>query len=189
MPLAVLAGGGCPTTYRFDFSLTTGASFYAQLVGLLAGFGFAAVVLVVDRAPREIRGVREDELIATESALAALIMATVSLIVATLLYATVSSERTFTDRLAVMNLMASFAACVAIFVLFYGVVWIVQGTALDWAGDAVARIVASLVPAVIFIYLLVSMVDEVSFERHYSASGTTLVPSSCSRGGRPRLHV
>ncbi len=168
----------CDTsTLTFDISGT--ASLYSQMTGVLAGFAFAAITLVLAGAHR--REQVENDVSETSTdvhVLLALIAASMGLLVATLQYAVLSGERgcgLLQGRAASEEFLGGITFAFAVFLLLYAIVQMVAHSGLPRIGDHVRVIVTIFGPPLAMLFLAVAAQD-VAFTPWLSTSASTVRP-------------
>jgi hypothetical protein len=157
-----LAAGGddCPLWQGFDFSAA--ATNYAQLTGVLAGFAFVAITLMLNRQHRrEALGVGDpaEELAQDRRNIAALGCAFLGLLATTVLYASISAERAcaLTDgRAASDEVLAGVAFAFSLYTLLFAAVQLVSAASL---GTHMRFIVAVIVPPIVVMFVLAGLDD------------------------------
>jgi hypothetical protein len=147
----------------FDISATAGM--YSQLTGVLAGFAFVAITLVLAgdhrRKGEEVAGdVRETT--TDVHVLLALVAAFLGLIIATLEYAVLAGERAcglMLGRAASEEFLGGIIFAFAVFVLLYAVVQMVAHSGLPRIGEHVRVIVTLFGPPLAILFLAVAAQD------------------------------
>lgn len=127
---AIVFVGAQLLCHQSDFDILTTAGLYSQLAGVLAGFAFAALTLILsvhlaEGARRDPADTRESRLRAHQAqADAALVLtvAVVSLVLSAVAYAVLAGGRTSGSRSASEELIAGAGLVTSVTILFYAVV-------------------------------------------------------------------
>lgn len=148
----------CELWLQFDFSQA--ASNYAQLAGVLAGFAFLAIMLVLNRQHR--RGNESDVALEYEQDtrfVTALACACVGLITAATLFSLLSGEEgcaLISGRALSKEVLAGMAFHFSVYTLLFGAVQLLSAGAL---GAHIRFIVAVLAPPVVLAFIVASFDD------------------------------
>jgi hypothetical protein len=164
--------GTCRTLLCFDLSAAAG--FHAQLTGILAGFAFTSIVLILQNHKGSGRG--------TEAGLLSFLSALITLLIAAFLYGIAAGEELTAGRVTLLVFLAGTASAIAVFELFYGLTWLVRAGGFPNAAEMTARISALVVPLITFLYLTISALNHVSVTegRHMIGSFVTVFLSLLS---------
>jgi hypothetical protein len=141
------------TLQGYCFDITAAAALYSALAGILAGFAFAAMVLIIDRHKSERRDLELEGVVVT------LLGAFLGLVVSTFLYAVVSGEELTAPRAAILNLLASSAFSISILTLLLGLQRLLLVWNMPRAAATATRLFGTFAPTLIFIYLAIALVD------------------------------
>lgn len=158
--LNYLAADDCPLWQDFDFSAAAGL--YSQLAGVLAGFAFMAITLVLNRSHRrEALGVADpaEERIQDSRCIAAMACAFLGLVATTTMYATASAERACAltnGRAASEEVLAGVAFAFSLYTLLFAAVQLVSASSL---GSHIRFIVAVITPPIVVVFVLTSLED------------------------------
>lgn len=159
--ITLVAGSDdCPLWQGFDFSAA--ATIYSQLTGVLAGFAFVAITLMLNRQHRrEALGVGDpvEELAQDRRNIAALGCAFLGLLATTVMYATISSERAcaLTDgRVASEEVLAGVAFAFSLYTLLFAAVQLVSAASL---GTHLRFVVVVIVPPIVVMFVLAGLDD------------------------------
>ena len=148
----------CELWLQFDFSQSAGN--YSQLSGVLAGFAFLAIMLVLSRQHRrdsERDAVREYE--QDNRFVTALACACLGLVTAAALFALLSGEEgcaLVSGRALSKEVLAGVAFFFSVYTLLFGAVQLVSASAL---GTHFRFIVAVLTPPVVVAFIVASLDD------------------------------
>ncbi len=148
----------CDLWLQFDFSQAAGN--YSQLASVLAGFGFLAIMLVLNRQHR--RGGESDaarEYEQDNRFVTALACALLGLITAATLFSLLSGEQgcaLISGRALSKEVLAGVAFFFSVYTLLFGAVQLVSAAAL---GAHLRFIVAVLAPPVVVAFIVASLDD------------------------------
>lgn len=160
LQLSQVAELDCPLWQEFDVSKA--ANMYSQLAGVLAGFAFAAIMLLLSRQHRrespspanEATEHQEDTLFAT-----ALACAFLGLVASSALYAVLSAEvgcGLVQGRAASSMVLAGVAFAFSIYTLFFAAVQLVSAVSL---GAHFRFIVSVVAPPIFILFVVASLPD------------------------------
>jgi hypothetical protein len=154
------AADDCPLWQDFDFSAAAGM--YSQLAGVLAGFAFMAITLVLNRSHRrQALGVGDprEERLQDSRCVAAMACAFLGLVATTALYATASAEQgcaLTNGRAASEEVLAGVAFAFSLYTLLFAAVQLVSASAL---GSHIRFIVSVITPPIVVVFVLTSLDD------------------------------
>jgi hypothetical protein len=152
------AAGPCDLWLQFDFSQAAGN--YSQLAGVLAGFAFLAIMLVLNRQHR--RGGENDaarEYDQDNRFVTALACAFLGLVTAATLFSLLSGEEgcaLISGRALSKEVLAGVAFFFSVYTLLFGAVQLVSAVSL---GAHFRFIVAVLAPPVVVAFIVASLDD------------------------------
>lgn len=161
---------GCRSILCFDVARS--ATAYSQIAGVIAGFAFLAIIMLLQsRSPRaEGDGSRQG----LQNVMVSFVTAFVVSIVASFLAAQVAREEVVGPRAFTMSIMAGLAFSTAILMLLYGMVWLFKTWGLEGTAAVTGRITASVVPALVFLYTAAAGLDSLALQEGHRATGTWL---------------
>ena len=182
LSMAVLRGCTAAPCPGPAFNVAVTAGFYAQMTGLLAGFAFAAIVVLLTPTQNLDREIIEDrsgqgsddsqaditrmELKANESGvMLALLAAFFALLTATLTYSVLAGETLplSQGRAATEELVDGLPFGLAVIMLFHGLTGLMDNGNIDEVAVWLSRVVAVVVaPVLTFYYLINGATDTVS---------------------------
>jgi hypothetical protein len=164
----------CVTQLCFDVTRSAGS--FSALSGVLAGFAFLAIVLLLQGRPAE-QPTARDRPGGTHGLQNVLISFTtgfVTAVIAAFLFAQVSREEVVSSRAMAQAFLSSLALSMAVLVLFHGIVWMFRTWDLERAAGVTARIAAMVLPALIFLYMAALGLDALALQEGYRPTGTWL---------------
>jgi hypothetical protein len=157
------------------FSAATSAGFYAQLTGLLAGFAFAAMVVIL--GPPHGEGQNKQRSRADGEVLLALIAAFVALVFATLTYSVLAGEDEVHGRAAAEELLDGLPFGLAVVMLFHGITALMINGRVEPRAVSTGRAVTVLVTPTLTLYYLSNGVSDSESARSLQNGDCGLVPT------------
>jgi hypothetical protein len=139
----------CPET-GFNIAVTSG--YYAQMTGLLAGFAFTAMVVLltpVQVGERASGGKAKDN-----GVLLALFTAFVCLVITTLTYSVLAGETAARGRAATEELTDGLPFGLAVIMLFHGVTLLMHSGNIDHSAVLIGRVITTVVAPSLTLYYL-----------------------------------
>jgi hypothetical protein len=161
----------CPSAH---FSAATSAGFYAQLTGLLAGFAFAAMVVIL--GPPRGDGPSKERSRADGGVLLALIAAFVALVFATLTYSVLAGEDEVHGRAATEELLDGLPFGLAVVMLFHGITALMISGRVESRAIGTGRAVTVLVTPTLTLYYLSNGASDSESARSLENGGCGLAP-------------
>ncbi len=163
---------GCTNILCFD--VTQSATAFSAVAGVLAGFAFLAIILLLES---RVRGRGEETRQARrglENVLITFVTAFLSAVIASFLFAQVSREQVVSTRALTLGFVSSVTLSVAVLDLIYGVVWMLKTWGLREATLVTSSISALLAPGLVFLYIGISGLDIISERESDLATDTWL---------------
>lgn len=141
------------------------SSAYSALAGILAGFAFAAIFLLLDRyAKRSVETSTETEDVYVAQALGVFVTAFIGLLISTFLFAALGGEQGVYERSAALVYLAGLAFAPAIAQLFLGLVLLTRAQAQPVIRSVMNVVVGGVVPLVTLLFLSVTAVDGIALD-------------------------
>jgi len=163
-----LACEGCKTILCFD--ITKASGYYSQMAGVLAGFAFAAIILLIQSQP--LGQPNQQQRANLQKVLISFITAFLGLVITTFLYAVVSGEEVMAPRAMTLGFVSSIAFSIAVLDLFYGVVWLFKAWDMGDIATTSGRIAGFVLPLIIYIYMGVTALDMLAVAEGQRVTGT-----------------
>jgi hypothetical protein len=164
-----------------SFNISTTAGYYAQMTGLLAGFGFTAMVVLL--TPTQVEGRGFNGRAKDNGVLLVLLAAFVALTLSTLMYSVLAGESSdqARGRAATVELVDGLPFGLAVIMLFYGITLLMQGGHIDRMAVWVARVMTIVVAPTLTFYYIGSGVSDTESVRIVKETGI------CTSAGLPTL--
>jgi hypothetical protein len=163
-----LAYEGCKTILCFD--ITKASGYYSQMAGVLAGFAFAAIILLIQSQP--LGQPNQQQRANLQKVLISFITAFLGLVITTFLYAVVSGEEVMAPRAMTLGFVSSIAFSIAVLDLFYGVVWLFKAWDMGDIATTSGRIAGFVLPLIVYTYMGVTALDMLAVAEGKRVTGT-----------------
>lgn len=132
---------------------------FGSLLGVLTGFAFAAIVLLIERRITSQGGIDRTEALSLDETLAHLLAAFFCLLMSSFLYATTGGEEVQHERLLLLNITATLVGVIGVANLFSALHALVRGSTFLRAERVVRHLTVWAVPAILYLFTLVSVAD------------------------------
>lgn len=143
-------------------NLASIAGFYAQMTGVLAGFAFTALVVLM--TPTQVGERRHRVVGKGDSVILSLFAAFVSLLIATLTYSVLAGEKIPEEqaKASTLELIDGLPFGLAAIMLFHGVTLLIQGSTVERAAVWTARTMTVVIaPSIAYFYIASGAQDTV----------------------------
>jgi hypothetical protein len=154
------------------FNISTTAGFYAQMTGLLSGFAFTAIVMLL--TPTQVEEDRTHPQSRAGTVFLTMFAAFFALIVSTLIYSVAAGEviSQARGRAAAEEIGDGLAFGLAVTMLFHGITLLMQAGRVQPAAIRAARTVTIVVAPALTMYYLLSGVSDIESARAAKMPGT-----------------
>lgn len=141
----------CPP-HIFNIPETAGA--YSQMTGVLAGFAFTGIILILEPRTRPQNGAPPAQAPNTDPVIMPLIAALVSLLMSTLLYSILAGEEDAPGRAATQELLNGLPFALALGMLLYGITLLMLTAKMPSAAVSTMSIVCTVIVPTLAMYFL-----------------------------------